>query len=220
MSRGSGVSRSRSRRLPRRGTYRPIPLGAGDYRIGRLRLERSGAGLAARRSIGGVLTLEAGDGPSSYFRASADARLAIAIGSTQLAGHLYGGVGSDGLPAYRSFTLGGRGTLPGEPYRAYGGRRMALAQLEWRFDVPAPAIPLGSFASTGRTMTLAPFVAAGWADRPLSGLPWTASNGVRPVAGVALELFMRIIRVEAGIGLRDGHAGVTVDINRDWWGIL
>jgi hypothetical protein len=31
---------------------------------------------------------------------------------------------------------------------------------------------------------------------------------------------MRIIRVEAGVGLKDGRVGVTVDINRDWWGLL
>jgi len=40
------------------------------------------------------------------------------------------------------------------------------------------------------------------------------------VAGVALEWFMRLLRVEAGVGLRDGGVGVTVDINRDWWGLL
>ena len=32
--------------------------------------------------------------------------------------------------------------------------------------------------------------------------------------------FMRLLRVEAGVGLRDGGLGVTVDINRDWWGLL
>jgi len=63
-------------------------------------------------------------------------------------------------------------------------------------------------------------VAAGYAAESLAGLPWNSSGGVRPVAGVALELFMRLLRVEAGIGLRDGGIGVTVDINRDWWGLL
>ncbi|HZN97223.1 MAG TPA: hypothetical protein VFB61_05790, partial [Gemmatimonadales bacterium] len=101
-----------------------------------------------------------------------------------------------------------------------GGQEMALGHLEWRFDLPAPAISLGTFASTGRVVTLAPFVAAGYASRPYSSLPWDTSDGVRPVAGVALELFMRLIRVEAGIGLRDGKAGLTVDISRDWWGLL
>jgi hypothetical protein len=97
---------------------------------------------------------------------------------------------------------------------------VALGQVEWRFEVPIPAIPLGSFASTGRSMTVAPFVAAGVAGRSLPGLPWAASDGVRPVAGVAFEWFMRLIRVEAGVGLRDGEFGLTVDVNRDWWGLL
>jgi hypothetical protein len=107
-----------------------------------------------------------------------------------------------------------------EPFRAYGGRTAALAHLEWRFDTPIPALPLGTFASTGHRMTVAPFLSAGYTARPLSGLPWDASDGVRPVAGVALEWFMRLLRIEAGIGLRDGRFGVTVDVNRDWWGLL
>ena len=67
---------------------------------------------------------------------------------------------------------------------------------------------------------MAPFLAAGYAGRPLPGLPWGGSDGIRPVAGVALEWFMRLLRVEAGVGFRDGRFGVTVDVNRDWWGVL
>jgi hypothetical protein len=92
--------------------------------------------------------------------------------------------------------------------------------MEWRLDVPFPAIPLGPYVSTGRTVTLAPFLAAGWTERPLTGTPWRATGGVRPVAGLAAELFMRLIRVEAGVALRTGEFGLTVDISRDWWGIL
>ena len=84
-----------------------------------------------------------------------------------------------------------------------------------------PAIPLGSFASTGHRMTVAPFVAAGYrgsaARRACPGPPATASARS---PGVALEWFMRLIRVEAGVGLRDGGFGLTVDVNRDWWGLL
>jgi hypothetical protein len=79
---------------------------------------------------------------------------------------------------------------------------------------------MGSFASTGRRLTVAPFLAAGWAGRPLGGLPWGATDGVRPVAGIAAEWLMRLIRLEAGVGLRDGGLGFSVDVNRDWWGIL
>jgi len=69
-------------------------------------------------------------------------------------------------------------------------------------------------------LIVAPFVAAGVGGRPRAGLPWPPSDGVRPVAGLALEWFMRLLRVEAGIGLRDGKFGLTIDVHRDWWGLL
>lgn len=206
---------------PANGDYRPNPpLGAGSHRIARLAFERASGGMAVRSDLQGRLAVEGGAGDSDYLRATAEGRWLTGAGAGALLTRVYAGVGSDGLPAYRSFVLGGRATLMPEPFRAYGGRTTALAQVEWRLDLPAPAIGLGSFASTGRRMTLAPFLAAGWADRPLDGLPWSGSDGVRPVAGVALEWLMRLIRVETGIGLRDGRLGVTVDINRDWWGVL
>jgi hypothetical protein len=31
---------------------------------------------------------------------------------------------------------------------------------------------------------------------------------------------MRLIRVEAGVGLRDGDVGLTLDVHPDWWGVL
>ncbi len=217
------VERSRSLDVtatPARGRYRPNPaLGAGTYRVARLRLEQAG-GSPLRAGLAGALALEVGDGPTTFVRGSADGRWLVPLGASALAGSVHAGVGSAGLPAYRSFVLGGRGTLVGEPFRAYGGRSYALAEVEWRVELPAPSIPLGSFASTGRTMTVAPFVAAGWAGRPYDGLPWQASGGVRPVAGIALELFLRLLRIEAGVGLRDGNAGLTIDVHPDWWGVL
>ena len=206
---------------PANGDYRPNPaLGAGSLRIARVTLERASGGMAVRSDLQGRLAVEGGEGDSDYIRATAECRWLTGAGAGELLTRVYAGVGSDGLPAYRSFVLGGRATLMPEPFRAYGGRSTALAQVEWRLDFAAPAIGLGSFASTGRRMTLAPFLAAGWADRPLDGLPWSGSDGVRPVAGVAVEWLMRLIRVETGVGLRDGRVGVTVDINRDWWGVL
>ena len=35
-----------------------------------------------------------------------------------------------------------------------------------------------------------------------------------------LDVAERLVRIEAGIGLRDGGLGLTVDVNRDWWGLL
>ena len=221
---GVGVEESHSvstRASPANGDYRPNPaLGGGSHRIARLGLERASGGIAVDRDLQGRVMLEAGEGDGGYVRGTAEGRWLAGLRGSELLSRFYLGVGSDRLPAYRSFVMGGRGTLVGEPFRAYGGRTAALAQMEWRFDVPVPSLSLGSFASTGRRMTVAPFLAAGYAGHPLPGLPWGRTDGVRPVAGLALEWFMRLIRVEAGVGLRDGHVGVTLDINRDWWGLL
>jgi hypothetical protein len=207
-----GIEESRSVAVaaaPAAGSYRANPaLGSGTHRVARLSLERASGGIAVRRDLQGRLGLEFGEGSGDYVRATASGRWLASLGGSTLLSRAYLGAGSDRLPPHRSFAIGGRGTLVGEPFRAYGGRSIALAHLEWRFEVPAPAL------------TLAPFVSAGYAAQPLPGLPWNLTGGVRPVAGVALEWFMRLLRVEAGVGLRDGGLGVTVDINRDWWGLL
>jgi hypothetical protein len=219
------LERSRSLEVeasPANGEYRPNPaFGAEAYRVARLSVTRaSGGSVAARSDLHGALRLEGGTGPSDYLRGALEARWTRSIGPTALVGRLYGVAGTGGMPAYRAMAIGGRGTLVGEPFRAFGGRRALLAHAEWRFEVPAPAIPLGSFASTGATATLAPFAALGWAGGGVAGMPWDPDGGARPVAGVALELFMRLLRVEAGVALRTGHFGVTVDVSRDWWGAL
>jgi hypothetical protein len=219
-----GVEESRSvatEASPANGQYRSNPpLGAGTHRVVRLGIERASGGIAVHRDLQGQVRLEGGEGSGEYLRATAEGRWLARVGESELLSRLYLGIGTDQLPAHRSFVLGGRGTLVGEPFRSYGGRAAALAHLEWRVQVSVPAISLGSFASTGQHMTVAPFFAAGYAGRPIAGLPWTRTGGLRPVAGVAVEWFMRLIRIEAGVGLRDGNVGVTIDINRDWWGLL
>ncbi|MFL5448380.1 MAG: hypothetical protein ACJ8AX_07520, partial [Gemmatimonadales bacterium] len=206
---------------PANGTYRPNPaLGSGSYGVARLELEQASGGIALRRDLRGQVSLEVGDGPDNYVRAVGHGLWTARFGGSELQSTLYLAAGSNGLPPHRSFVLGGRGTLVGEPFRAYGGREMALGRLEWRFEVPVPALSLGSYASTGQHLVVAPFVAAGYAGRPYQSLPWTETDGIRPVAGIAVEWLMRIIRLEAGIGLRDGRVGVTIDVNRDWWGLL
>jgi hypothetical protein len=219
-----GVQESRSvgtGATPATGSYRPNPaLGSGTWGVGTVELERASGGIAVSHDLQGRLRLEGGTGPAEYARGTLEGRWQTMLGGHPLVTRAFLGTATDRLPAYRSFVLGGRGTLLGEPYRAYGGRDMALGQVEWRFEAPVPAVPLGSFASTGRRLTVAPFFALGAAGRPLGGVPWGSSDGARPVAGVALEWFMRLLRVEAGIGLRTGDFGLTIDVNRDWWGLL
>jgi len=206
---------------PARGTYAPNPaLGAGQYAVATVTLARQAAGMAATRDLSGELLLEGGSGPTDYLRAALGLRWKAPLGTGELLVRGYGGVGGDGLPAYRSFVMGGRGTLVGYEFREFGGRSLALGHAEWRFALPAPAIPLGSFASTGRSFILAPFVAAGWSEGTVAGMPWQPSGGVRSTAGLATEWFMGLLRLEGGVGLRDGLFEVTLDISREWWNIL
>lgn len=207
---------------PATGTFRPNPpLGVGTITVGRLTLERRSAELAIHSGMSGSVTLEGGTGSGlEYARISATARAHTTVGATRLLLRAWGGWGSSQLPAYRSFVLGGRGTLVGEPFRQWGGRYAALGSLEWQLPVPVPAIPLGPVVSTGRSVVVAPFVAVGWAGGALEGVPWQPSDGLRPVAGVALEALHRFLRIEFGVGLRDGDVGVVADVTRDLWGIL
>jgi hypothetical protein len=220
----AGVERSHSvitEALPASGRYRPNPpLGVGTIGVGRLGLEYRSAALDRRRGSRVALGVEGGAGERDYLRATAVVWGMIPAGPGGLEARVTGGIGSRQLPEYRSFAIGGWGTLVGEPFRRWGGRRMGMASLEYRFDVPFPAVNLGAFASTGRSITLAPFVAAGWAGGRMPGLPWQASGGARPVAGLALECFHHLVRVEAGVSLRTGRLGVTADFGREWWEIL
>jgi hypothetical protein len=40
------------------------------------------------------------------------------------------------------------------------------------------------------------------------------------VAGLALELFHQLLRIDAGVSLDTGEFGLSVDLAREWWEIL
>jgi hypothetical protein len=195
-------------------------LGVGRLGVARLRLVRRSPELTVRGGVGGRIQIEAGSGSGvSYVRVRGSGRVQVPLGGTDFLARGWVGWGSRDLPAYRSFVLGGRGTLMVDPFRAWGGRQAAFGTLEWRVRLPFVAIPLGPFISTGRQVIVAPFVSAGWAGRAVPGVPWRASDGVRPAVGVALEWFHRLFRLEWGVN-REGEMGLVVDVGRDLWGIL
>ena len=201
---------------PARGTFRPqADLGAPGNWIGELGVARGGEG-----TPGWSATVEAGTGRSSWQRGTVSGLGALTIGRTALQVRLWGGIASVEAPAWRTFVLGGRGTLLGEKYRAFGGRRMGWGEVEWRVPVSVPAIGLGDFASTGHAAILAPFVQGGWAGDAVPGLPWRPTGATRFSAGVALELFYQLVRIEAGRSFETGKIGVTFDVSRAWWGVL
>lgn len=207
---------------PARGTFRPNPaLGTGTIGVARLTLERRSAVLAVRNGLSGLMTIEGGRGEARrYVRVNGMAHAHFAVGDTRLVVRASGGWGSVDLPPYRTFVLGGRGTLVGEDFRRWGGRRAVVGHVEWQLPIPVPAISLGPAVSTGRRMIVSPFVAAGWAGGAVQGVPWQPSDGVRPVAGVGLEWFHRFFRIDLGVGLKDGNVSVVFDVTRDLWDIL
>jgi hypothetical protein len=219
-----GVHRTRSLPVtasPASGSYRLNPaLGSGDWLVGAVE-GRVRTGATGRASAGARFTAEGGlQSGVTWLRLSGSGGLAVPTRAGELGLEAWGGWASPELPAWRSFVLGGRGTLEGEPFRAYGGRAAAWARVEWRFPVPFPAVPLGRFASTGRQLVAAPFVAAGWAAEPIPGMPWGGSDGVRPVLGLTVEAFHRLLRVDLGWAVRAREVGVTVDVRRALWPIL
>jgi hypothetical protein len=221
---GTAYERSESvgrEAAPARGSYRLNPaLGVGELGIGRIALRAERARLDRRGSFELELRAEGGTGARQYLRGAAHLGTLVPAGPGGIQLLVGAGAGSAELPGYRSFAIGGWGTLPGEPFRNSGGRRMLLAHLEYRLEVPFPAIPLGAYVSTGPSVTLAPFVAAGWTGGAMPGVPWRPSPGGRVVAGVGLEWFHQLIRADLGVSLETGNVGMMVDFGRAWWGVL
>lgn len=208
---------------PLAGSARPNPaLGAGSLRVARAALAWRPPP-SAGRSAGVELGAEAASGDARYVRLSGGAflRSAAGPGVLELAGR--GGAGSGALPPWRSFALGGRGTLVGEPFRAFGGSRFAWARAAWLLPVPVPELRLKGPLTTGPTAAVGPFVAAGWTGGD-PGLPGAVvSGGIRPVAGVAIEPFWGLVRLELGTPLRGDGAGrfsLVLDVHPDWWPLL
>jgi hypothetical protein len=211
---------------PVRNSYESNPeLGSGSYLLGRVAFTLAPRGGLDRSDLRARLTLEGGTGPTEYLRLAfrTDGSVPIPVGHLRL--RTTAGLATSGLPRARSFAIGGRGTLPAERFRGYGGRAVIATQLEWRFAVPVPSIGLGPFASTGNRAILAPFVGVGWAGGSVEGVTWQPINGVRPVVGVAIELLQNLLRLELGHALRDPPGGqaklrLTVDVSPEWWPIL
>jgi len=208
---------------PATGSFRPNPpLGGPSVDLMRVAVRRQSEGFAVRRDLALEAALEGGrvDGSgATYARATAGGRALVPLWSTRLLARAQLGLASAALPPHRAFVLGGRGTLLGEAFRAWGGRRMALVHVEWRVPLPFASIALGSWARSPSRVTVAPYVATGWADRPVAGTAWAATPGARTTLGLALE-WLGVFRLEAGVGAQSGQVRLAFDLTRDLWGIL
>jgi hypothetical protein len=208
--------------VPANGAFRPNPaLGGRTVDLLQLAFERRSEGFAVRHDAHVAALLEAGrlDGGATYTRLSATGHVLLPAGATRWLIRAASGVASAALPAHRTFVLGGRGTLLGEEFRRWGGARFALVHLEWRVPVPFASLRIGPYARTPRTLTVAPYVASGWVERPVAGTPWAATRGARVTLGLGFE-WLNVFRLETGLGLETHRLGLAFDVARDFWAIL
>jgi hypothetical protein len=209
---------------PATGQYRPNPAVRDDeYISGAVTLRRRSEGFAVRRDLAAEISLEGGGtGGDSllYARFSGSGHVLLPVGSNHVLVRGEFGIGTANLPPHRAFVLGGRSTLLGDDFREWGGRAAALIHFEWRMPVPFVSLAVGP-GRTPRTITLAPYVAAGWADRPIAVIPtpWSVTRGTRMTLGLGAE-WLGVFRVEAGYGIQSHDAHVAFDVTRDFWDIL
>ena len=203
---------------PATGRYRPNPaISDGDYSTASVTLRRRSEGFAVRRDVAGETTLEFGE---RYTRVSGAAHWLVPLGAgaSRLLTRVQFGVATRYLPPHRAFVLGGRGTLLGDEFREWGGRRAALVHFEWRTPVPFIRLSAGP-ARTPGTITLAPYAALGWTDQAIALTPWRATPGTRVTLGLGAE-WLGLLRLEAGYGVQTRQLHVAFDVTRDFWDIL
>ncbi len=167
-----------------------------------------------------MLAAEGSAGEERWGRVAGGVDVASPIGSATVVLRLRGGAATTFLPPHRSFVLGGRGTLPGIPHRAIGGRRFAWGEVAWSHSAAIPTPPFPFARKVVLPSAVGLFVAAGVAGGGVAGVPWRPTARVEPVAGIRVDLWGPILRVDAGVGLRRGTVALTIDIHPDWWPIL
>lgn len=125
----------------------------------------------------------------------------------QLEARLWNWVG-DPLPQGHRL-MGGRGTVPGFAYRAYGGRHASAASLT------------GSTDLWGALVRARAGLHAGWSDRMDAELAsvWgaDATDGVVASASVGLGLGWDLVRIDLARGLRRGRWQFLLSIDPRWW---
>ena len=212
----------RARARPAHGTLRANPsLGDTALTVVRVAVRRKSEGFGVHRDFYLVLSAEGGmlDGAGRYARVAGAGHVLMPLGGTQILLRVEGGLGTDELPPHRAFVLGGRGTLVGDEFRAWGGRRAALGHLEWRLPLRGLSFGIGPVARVPASITVAPYAAAGRVSGAIGGTPWVATPDTRVTLGVGLELF-GVLRFDAGVGLERRRVGLAFDLTRDFWDIL
>lgn len=139
--------------------------------------------------------------------------------------------GDDVLPVQHLVYLGGPTTGPGYEFHQFAGRMGASQRVEFRTPAPFPSFRLGRYGRTPASITLAPYVNAIWIGDRTSARPSIAKaplgisssalrSGWFPSVGIGALSIFDLIRFDVARGLRDGRWSFSVDVGREFWGIL
>jgi hypothetical protein len=131
-----------------------------------------------------------------------------------------GAVGGHGaLPPQELLYFGGPLSAPGYEFHELAARAGLSQRVEWRTPIPFMPVPLGRFGKVPGEATIAPFI-QGTLIRRAYDLDSVHPSGVYPSAGLALQPFYEMLRVQVARGLRNGQWKLNVDVSRDFWGVL
>ncbi|HVF40778.1 MAG TPA: hypothetical protein VM939_12840, partial [Gemmatimonadaceae bacterium] len=164
----------------------------------------------------------------SMMRYAARVNLEKPIGAMRVVSRtLVSGVaGTDSVPPQRLALLGGPTTGPGYEFHEFAGRAGGAQRLELRVPAPFPSFSLGRYGKTPASITLAPFVNAIWITKRTTvrgdarESPSSIREGWFPSVGIGALSVFDLLRFDVARGLRDGRWTFSVDVGRDFWGIL
>lgn len=156
-----------------------------------------------------------------FGRAFVSARIERPVGMNRLVLHsMVGAVSAvPATPPQELLYFGGPTTGPGYQYHLFSGSAGASQRVEWRMPVQFPAISLGRYGRTPGTATLAPFMHTVYVKGSETGQRMQRM-GWYPSAGAGVLLFFDLIRIDVARGLRKGRWSFSIDIERQFWGIL
>ena len=134
-----------------------------------------------------------------------DTRLAARDLSRRVNLKVEAGAAWGALPQQMLFFVGGRGTLPGHGFRAFGGRRFVLATGEAAFALRPGWLTARLLAGAGAVGATPDALREDWSVTPTEGL--------RAYAGVGLSTLYDILRIDGAWGLPRGSFEVILSID-------
>jgi hypothetical protein len=163
-----------------------------------------------------------GDRWSGFARgfAGINAERTTTSGRLVLATTLAGTSGGDVAPQDLIY-LGGSVSAPGYGAHRLAAQVAATQRIEWQRTTRAPSLSLGRFGSTGRSVTLAPYVHTAYIVSPERfAVHAPMPGGWYPAIGLGMLTVFDLLRFDIARGFRDGRWTFGVDLTRDFWRIL